>query len=127
MPSGIGFATISLDRFAGIRPVPVSDQPTLSKPLKGIGQVTVKPLDFNGVTRISLNAEASGGSIRVELLNTRGRKMRRFSADQCVPIQGNSLAHAVNWKDVSLGDLPPDRYIIRIHLDNATVFALSLR
>ncbi len=124
MPSGIGFASIPLDRFAGIRPVAKSDQPTLRKPLEHIGQVTLKPIDSSKVKSITLNADASNGSIRVELLNSRGRRIRGFSADDCVPIKGDSLAHEVAWKGKT--DVPHERCMIRIHLDNATVFALSV-
>jgi len=127
MPSGVGFASVALDRFAGIRPVAKSDQPTLSKPLEHIGQVTLKPIDFGKIRSISLNADASHGSIRVELLNSKGRRVRRFCAEDCGLIKGDSLGHAVAWKGVSLADLPRGRYMIRIHLDNATVYALSLR
>lgn len=127
MPSGIGFATIPRDRFAGIRPVSRSEQATLAKPLDRIGQITLKPLDLRGITRITLNAEASRGSIRVELLNSRGRRLRGFSADECSPLSGDSLVHTVNWKSALLSELPLDQYMVRIHLDNATVFALSLR
>lgn len=127
MPSGVGFASIPLDRFAGIRPVARSDQPTLAKPLEHIGQITLKPTDLYKFKSISLNADASNGSIRAELLNSKGRRVRRFSAEDCVPIKGDSLAHRVAWKNVSLADLPPGRYMIRLHLDNATVYALSFK
>jgi len=125
MPSGVGFATIPLDRFAGIQPLAKSDQPTLSKPLEHIGQITLKPVDLAGFRHLSLNADASNGSVRAELLDSKGRRVRRFSADDCLPIRGDSLAHAVEWRSSSLTDLLPGRYMIRLHLDNATVYALS--
>jgi hypothetical protein len=65
-------ASIPRDRFAGIRPVQVSDQATLRKPLENIGQATLKPLDLAGCREITLNADAAAGSIRVELLNDEG-------------------------------------------------------
>ena len=34
LTTGIGLATLPRDRFAGLRPVPRSDQPTLKKPLE---------------------------------------------------------------------------------------------
>ncbi|MCX6380959.1 MAG: hypothetical protein NT023_16030 [Armatimonadetes bacterium] len=127
MPSGIGFATIPRDRFAGIRPVRKSDQSTLSKPLERIGQITLKPLSLRGIKSISLNADVSKGSIRVELLSSRGRRIRGFSANECTPLSGDSLSHTVSWKGTSLSELPLEKYMIRIHLNSATVFALSLR
>lgn len=126
MPSGVGYASIRLDRFAGIRSVAKSGQPTLSKALEHIGQVTLKPIDLAKVKRITLNADASGGSVRVELLDSRGWRIRGFSADDCVPVKGDSLAHDVMWRSKALADLPRGRYMIRIHLDNATVYAVSV-
>jgi len=47
-------------------------------------------------------------------------------AEDCVPIRRDSLAHSVTWRCVSPVDPPRDRDMIRIHLDTATVYALSL-
>ena len=81
LTTGIGLATMRRDRFAGLQPVPRSDQPTLKKPLERIGQVTLKPMDFSGVRKLELNADAAGGSIRVEILNSDGKRVRGFSYD----------------------------------------------
>lgn len=124
--SGVGVAAIPRDRFAGIRPVAKSAQVTLKKPLEHIGQVTLKPLDLTGCREMTLNANATGGSIRVELLTEEGYRVRGFSKEDAVPVEGDSLRHAVAWKENKLGQLPPGRYLLRLHLDHATVFAMSL-
>ena len=124
--SGVGFASIGLNRFAGIRPVAVSAQSTLKHSLENIGQITLKPLDLSSVQSISLNADASDGSIRVEILNEDGYRVRSFSKDDATPLTGDSLTHTVTWKNQVLKKLPPGRYMLRLHLDNAEVFAVTL-
>lgn len=124
--SGVGFASIARDRFAGIRPVEVSAQSTLKRPLRNIGQVTLKPLDLAGVTGMSLNADAGNGAIRVEILNEEGYRVRGFSKDAAHPLTGDSLAHPITWNNTDLKRLPAGKYMIRLHLENAEVFALTL-
>jgi len=124
--SGVGFSSIPLDRFAGIRPMAISAQSTLKKPLENIGQITLKPLNLDGVRELSINANASAGSVRVELLNEDGFRVRGFSKDDCSPITKDGLDQRVVWKGSSLEDLAAGKYMIRLHLDNAEVFALTL-
>jgi dienelactone hydrolase len=125
--SGVGFASLGLNRFAGIRPVKISAQSTLKRPLDNIGQVTLKPLDLSDVRNISLNADASEGSICVEILNEDGYRVRGFSKDDAEPVTGDSLTHAVKWEEQNLKQLPAGQYLIRLHLDNAEVFAITLQ
>jgi hypothetical protein len=122
--SGVGMASIPLDRFAGLRPVAKSAQATLRKPLENIGQVTLKPLDLAGCGAMTVNGIAEG-AIRVELLTHDGYRVRGYSKDDAVPIQGDSLRHQVSWRGRTLNELPPGRYLVRLHLDNATVYAVS--
>ncbi len=124
--SGVGFASIILNRFAGIRPVAVSAESTLKRPLENVGQITLKPLDLHGAGAISINADASEGSIRVEILNEDGYRIRGFSKDDASPITGDSLRHDLMWKDHTLDKLPAGKYSLRLHLDNAEVFAIKL-
>jgi dienelactone hydrolase len=125
--SGVGFASIRPNRFAGIRPVELSAQSTLKRPLKNIGQITLKPLDLADVRNIVVNADAADGSVCVGLLNEDGYRIRGFSKDDATPITGDSVSHAVEWKDRTVKDLPPGKYCLRLHLDNAEVFAVTLR
>ncbi len=125
--SGVGMASIPRDRFAGIRPVARSDQLTLRKPLENVGQVTLKPLDLAGCSGITINADASGGAIRVELLNEEGYRVRGFSREDAIPVAGDSLRHRVAWRERGIGELTPGRYMLRLHLENATVFAVDFR
>ncbi|MEP6662485.1 MAG: hypothetical protein ABJC04_02370 [Verrucomicrobiota bacterium] len=123
--SGIGMATMRRDRFAGIQPLPVSDQPTLKLKLENIGQVTLKPLDLRGCKGMTVNGDASKGTIRCELLTEDGFRVRGYSKDDAVSLRGDSLRHRVAWKENDLGKLPSGRYMLRLHLENAEVFAVS--
>ncbi len=126
LTTGIGLATLPRDRFAGLQPVPRSDQPTLKKPLENTGQVTLKPLDLAGVKSLELNADAAGGEIRVEVLDPEGRRLRGFSREDAIPVKGDSLRHPIGWQGRSITNLPPGSYLLRLHLSNATAYALSI-
>lgn len=125
--SGVGLATVPRDRFAGIRPVARSEQSTLRKPLEDIGQVTLKPLDLIGCREVIVNADATGGSVRVELLTEDGYRVRGFSREDAVALEGDSLRHKATWKGRGLDTLPPGRYMLRLHLYKATLFAVTFR
>lgn len=112
--SGIGLATMKRDRFAGVQPT------------ESIGQITMKEIDLSSVASMTLNADASGGSIRVEILNADGYRMPGFTKDDAIDIKSDDLRHQVAWKEHTLGDLPKGDYRLRIHLKDAEVFALTL-
>jgi hypothetical protein len=114
LTSGIGLATMPRDRFAGVRPI------------DKIGQITLKPLDLAGCKGITLNADASAGAVRVELLDEHARRLHGFTRDDAEPITTDGLRHAVKWKEKALSDLPSGRYLLRLHLEHAEVFAVSL-
>jgi hypothetical protein len=112
--SGIGLATMPRDRFAGLRP------------REKVAQITTKPVELGNSTQLTVNADASRGAIFVELLDANGHRLRGFAKDDAVKISGDSLTHAVRWKQ-NLGKLPVGRHMLRIHLaDLAKVFAATL-
>ncbi|HJN16065.1 MAG TPA: hypothetical protein QGH10_11260 [Armatimonadota bacterium] len=112
--SGVGLATMPRDRFAGVRPTERS------------GQITLRGIDLGGIDALSINADASQGSVRVEALNADGYRMPGFTKDDAIPIEGDDLRHAAAWEESSLSELPGGTYRLRLHLDNAEVFALTL-
>jgi hypothetical protein len=97
------------------------------RPIDKIGQITMKPLEPGALKGMTLNADASDGTIRVELLTEDGYRVRGHAKEDAVVIKGDDLRHAVAWTGKTLADLAPGRYMLRIHLDNAEVFAVSLR
>ena len=52
--------------------------------------------------------------------------MRGFSRDDATPLTGDSLNHTAAWIESELESLPPGKYLIRLHLDRAEVYALTL-
>lgn len=125
--SGIGMASLPRDRFAGIRPVALSNQTTLEKPLEYTGQVTLKALDLSACSGLTLNGDARDGEIRVELLSAEGYRLEGFTKEDSTPITGDNLRHPVAWRAHTLSELDKHSgYLIRIHLLRAEVFALDL-
>ncbi len=134
--SGVGLARIKRDRFVGLSPDPKAslrnwnpNDPNKKPepPENTVGQVTLKPLDLTGVKAIHLNAQTQeGGAVYLEVLDEDGFRLHGFSKDEAVPIQGDRINFTAAWKEKSLADLKPGKYLLRIHLDRAEVFALRL-
>lgn len=140
--SGVGLATILKDRFVGIVPnadmvvnnnrkpekLKKGELPKKVKPLppNTVGQITLRPRDLSGVRELQINADASQGEVRVEIMDAKGYRLRGFSFDDAVPITGDGVALPAAWKEKSLKDLPPGKFTIRIHLKSAEVFACTL-
>ncbi|HEY2574605.1 MAG TPA: hypothetical protein VGH65_11065 [Verrucomicrobiaceae bacterium] len=130
--SGIGLATTPRDRFVavGINPAsPVKgqkkDQPRLTNT---VGNVTLRALDLRGVKSIKLNADASKGAVRLEILSEDGYRLHGFTKEDAVPMtHDNDIAHEARWKNKNTSDLPAGRYLLRVHLDQADLFAVTLR
>ena len=99
---------------------------TLKTPAEHVGQVTLKPVELAEDSKITINADARDGEVRVELLDEELRRVRGFSRDDATVVRGDSLRHAVTWKRKSPADLPPGRYHLRAHLDRAALFAVSI-
>ena len=75
--------------------------------------------------RLRINADASAGSLRMELVDDRGQTLPGFSADDCTPLTADGLAQAVRWK--SRATLPADRpYRLRFHLQRASLYAFTI-
>ena len=126
LTTGIGLATLPRDRFAGVQPVPRSDQPTLKAPLENVGQITLKPLNLAGVKSFELNADATGGEVHVEILDSDGRRVRGFAREDAIVVTGDSLRHSLGWQAHSITNLPSGSYMLRLHLHNATAYALTI-
>ncbi len=113
-PTGIGLMTIPLNRWIGLTPE------------NRIGQATLKPVHLQKETEITINADASDGEIRLELLDASGYRVMGFTSDTAKPLHGNGLVQKVRWKNHSLRTISPGDYHIRIHLKEATLYGLCL-
>ena len=112
--SGIGLAVMPRDRFVAVRPI------------EKIGQVTLKPVMLRSEKDLTINADASKGAIRVELLNQGLYRLPGLTRDDAVPITTDGLRHRVSWKSATSTAFTPGTYVIRVHLDNAELFAVTL-
>lgn len=123
--SGIGLAVLPRDRFAGIAPQACTDVPTQRAPVEHRGQVTLKrSAAASQCRRLELNADAAGGTVRVEVLDAAGRRLPGFLAEDAVPVTGDALDHEVRWRERRIGDLPQGEIMLRLHLDRATLYAV---
>lgn len=129
--SGVGMVSTPQDRFVAISinpdtPVKAQkkDKPKITNT---IGHVTLKPLDLAGVKTITLNADTTKGAAWLEILNEDGFRMRGFTKADALPLKkADKLAHAARWKDKTPADLPPGKYMLRVHLQQADLFAITL-
>lgn len=112
--SGIGLATLPRDRFAGLQPI------------KQIGQITLKPVSFANFQSITINADASAGIILPELLDAEGYRIHGFAETDAMPVTGDSLRHPLQWRYRQISELVPGYYMLRLHLQNAEVFAVTI-
>lgn len=125
--SGVGLVSLPLDRFAGLRSEPQPPTAKVKSP-PDIGQVTLKPLDLAGRTEIYVNANTTKGAVWCEILDEHGFRMPGFEKDACTPLKKkDTTRYRFAWRDKKLSDLPKGSYLIRLHLQSAAIYALSLR
>jgi hypothetical protein len=84
--AGIGVATLKPDRFISLD--------------AGAKEAELLTFWFSlAGPEIYINADIRrDGQVVVELLTQEGKAIKGFSASDCVPVQGDSLAHRVQWK-----------------------------
>lgn len=108
----IHLATLKRDRFAFFG----SDK-------KG-GFVETRAVSFDG-SRLFVNADASDGELRVEVVNERGREvLEGWTRDRCLSIQGDHLSAEVKWTgQQDLSALRGQRVRFRFRLYSARLFS----
>jgi hypothetical protein len=113
--SGIGLATLRLDGFVSVQPAPN----------RKTGSLTTRPFVFLG-DEIHINADASKGSVRVEVLEVNGKPLDGFTAADCQPFRGDELRHAVRWKEQPDCQQIQGRPIrLRFYLDQAKLYSFK--
>jgi hypothetical protein len=92
------------------------------------GELTTRALTFAG-RRLEINAwVGAGGSVRVALLDAGGRPLPGFDLADSVGLEGNSVRHAVAWKQGSdVAALAGRPVRLRIALRDAKLFALQFQ
>ncbi|MAE63326.1 MAG: hypothetical protein CMJ18_03565 [Phycisphaeraceae bacterium] len=112
--SGIGLATLRRDGF-------------VSLDAEGEGTMTTRTLMFVG-DALEINADASGGSIRVEALDPEGKVIAGFSRDDCKPITTDDVHAIVQWGDATdCHQIQATPIRLRFYLDKAKLYSFTPR
>ena len=113
--SGIGLATLRLDGFVSVQPV--SDRKT--------GTLTTRPFVFLG-NDIQINADANGGSVRVEVLNASGQPIKGFSAAENRPLSNDQVRHSLSWNEnQNCAPLNGRQIRLKFYLDKSKLFSFT--
>ena len=133
---GINLAKIRKDRLVCLRSARQGVLTTT--PIKVRPKRMGMPLGIDP-RKLSLNADARGGSIRVEIMDPFDRVLPGYGVDDCVPFSGDDVSHQVRWKNDSRSSgstasgqgleskmVSQSRGIfkVRVYLENARLFAL---
>jgi len=111
---GFGLATLRLDGFVSIN-------------AEKEGTMTTKPFVFIGDT-LEINANAAGGSIRVEALDPEGKVIEGFAKKDCTAITTDSVRHVLKWNGKTDCQLIQARPIkLRFYLKKAKLYSFTPR
>ena len=61
------------------------------------------------------------------MLSEEGYGIPGYTKADAVPLTSDDLAHEARWKDKQPGDYPAGRCLVRVHLENAELFAVTLK
>jgi hypothetical protein len=119
-----GLATLRRDGFASL--TDARDDQSAARPVafaRPARTVTTRPLRFSG-QRLFVNAEASAGELRAEVLDRGGRVIAPFSRERCVPVAGDSTRREVSWQGpANLGELRGETVRLRFSVTRGHLFS----
>ncbi len=87
------------------------------------GSLVTPPVVLVG-NRLTVNANIRG-ELRMGLISAEGNPLPGFSADDCRPVQGDSLSHTVLWKS-PLADLGDKPVRMEFHLRDGELYGFDL-
>jgi hypothetical protein len=110
----VGLATIGEDRLVGLDAT-------------GRGTLLTRPFQLDG-RRLLVNANVrEGGSVRVGVIDRRGKMLKRFSIDRARPIEDDQPAAVANWKgNPKLSSLGGDVVQLRFEVERATIYSFGI-
>jgi len=91
------------------------------------GEVTTKPLIFQGDTLIVNFSTSAAGALKVEIQDDAGRPIQGHTLADSPEIYGDQIDHAVKWKAGRLADLAGKPVRLRFVLQDADLFAFGFR
>jgi hypothetical protein len=87
------------------------------------GTLTTRPVSFTG-SRLFVNAAASGGELRVEVLDEKGGVLPGFSRDECVPVSDDRSLLPVTWRSgADLATLRGRPVKFRFHVSRGSLYS----
>ena len=113
----IGLVKMRMDRF-------VSREARGAKP--GVLRTTLLSNLASATSQLTVNAEATGGRIRAQVLDAGGKVVPGFSFDDCEPVTGDGLALPVRWK-ATLSELKQDQVRLEFEITDAKLFGFEVR
>lgn len=110
--ASVGLAMLRRDGFASMD---ASSSP---------GVLTTRPVSFNG-RHLFVNLDtAQDGELRVEVIDQQGRVIAPFTAENCIPVSGNSTLQPVTWRSAAdLSALSGQSVRFRFHLKQGGLYA----
>lgn len=105
-----GLATLRRDGFASM------------DAREGGGTLTTRPLQLTG-EQLFVNASPGSGTLRVELLDSSGKELPGYSADECRPIAGDQPRARVLWKGERTLKSAPQPLRIRFVLSSGSLWS----
>ncbi len=87
------------------------------------GTLTTRPVTFRG-KYLFVNADASNGELRAEVLDDRGEVVAPFGAADCTPVSADKTLQRVVWKNaMDLGRVAGKTVQFRFRLTNGQLYA----
>lgn len=113
----VGLATWRRDGFASMSNASLPG-------LGDAGEVTTKPVVFDG-SQLHVNAVVhDGGSLQVEVLAADGTPIPGFTGADMIPVKGDRLDASVNWRGrARLASLAGQEVKFRFHLVNVDLYS----
>ena len=87
------------------------------------GKLITKPVTFAGA-KLALNLVSKGGT-RVELQDANGKPLPGFTLEDCTPVMGDAITHAVVWKGGGLSGLAGKPVRLCFELKDADLYAFQ--
>ncbi len=86
------------------------------------GFVTTRNLTFNG-EYLFVNADASNGQLRAEILDVQGNVISSYSKDECKPVKTNGTKIKINWNNHDSLEGLPETIRIKFYLTDAAIYS----
>jgi len=106
---GIGLATMRKEGFI-----------SMHGPRRG-GVLCTRKLIWPG-GELRINAQADQGQLKVRLSDAQRKVIPGFDYGDCIPFTGDSVSHAVQWKNGSVADLAGQTIRVEFYLENADLY-----